>query len=130
MIEREQILEQLWYDRKSIEKYGYLKIHNIELTDMQLNLMFINRQYGKTFMDMCDLMYCARNYDNFYVAWDAEEIPSGERLFIPQDPDIMGLRMRKDNYLYALLKFIEKYFPEYTTKLNRTNLHVTKGVKL
>lgn len=117
-INREVSMEIININKKYYEEFMFYTSHGIELSDMQLILMFHNRQYGKTFMSMCKFMYSVKDKKEFIVTTGSN--PSmGYRPFV-YDEDCTNME-RYVWYLRELVGFVSKYFPYYKIeKINST----------
>jgi hypothetical protein len=121
-----EILERT--DEAVLMRLDSLLYRGVELTPMQLRLMFFPRGYGKTFMSMCNLMMSMEEHDEFKVSFD---VLMGERLpsIIPEDEDLDGSRMRNEDYIMKLIGFVNEYYPEYSIiKKDRQTIILNKKV--
>ena len=105
-------------DPDGYEEYKNLLKRGIKLTAMQMNLMFLNRAYGKTFMSYCALMIGAKNKEEFTIDFDSENKISNEDNLTSHclDPDLKkhNKMENKLHYLDGLCEFVCEYYPEYT----------------
>ena len=108
------------YDgRKSKELDFYLE-HNIEFSNIQLVLYFIQRQYGKSFMSFCQIMFANKDKNEFTITSDSPEMYF--------DPDYKHniTRTGFKNYIKKLNDFIDEYFKEYTCIRNSYSIKIIK----
>jgi hypothetical protein len=106
-----EILERT--DEDALARLDSLVNRGIELTPMQLRLMFLPRGYGKTFMSMCNLMTSMEEHEEFMVSFNElinTRIPS----IIPEDIDLNGSVIKNKDYIMNLINFVNKYYPEYS----------------
>ena len=112
-MERSIIIENI--ERQGGDKlrdYLDFQARGIEFTYMQLQLMFLGRQYGKTFMSNCIVMQEVMRHTECYISF--KTAPIGDiATIIPTDEDTTTHEL-KVHYINQLEYFIKEFYPEIT----------------
>ena len=105
-----------------------LESRGINLTPMQMRLMFLPRGYGKSFMSMCNLMSSMDEHEEFVISFEEMR---GSRLpyIIPKEEDLNGTYQRNLDYIMKLICFINEYYSEYSI-IRKTKLTIILNRKV
>ncbi len=123
---KEEILEHLKRQPpEQLDRYNDFIKRGIDFTPMQMTLMFFPRQYGKTFISMCELAEEARKWDETFITFEFE-LGTTERTLIPNDVDITK-EVHKIEYLKKFSEFLNEYYFEFkVVPVNKFKLKLIK----